>query len=129
MGGRWNSAGKPIIYAALSYAGAMLEVLVHTNIARIPPSHRCVIADVPEDVAYTRYSPDDLPVGWDLAESSVAQQIGDNWIQQKQTALLLVPSVVARMEFNVLINPAHQDASRIKVSEPMVVQWDERLFR
>lgn len=29
IGGRWNSPGRPPIYASLGYAGAMLELLVH----------------------------------------------------------------------------------------------------
>lgn len=27
LSGRWNSAGQPVIYASVTYAGAMLEVL------------------------------------------------------------------------------------------------------
>jgi RES domain-containing protein len=35
-GGRWNSAGKRVIYAAQTYAGALLEVLVHANLGIVP---------------------------------------------------------------------------------------------
>jgi RES domain-containing protein len=45
-----------------------------------------------------------------------------------RSAVLLVPSVVARVEFNALVNPAHPDAARIVVAEPRPVLWDERLF-
>ena len=128
MGGRWNKPGQPVIYAAMTYAGAMLEVLVHTNTGKIPPSHRCIIADVPEDVGVLRYTVDDLPEGWDSQESSVAQEIGDEWIRTGKVAILIVPSVVARIEFNALVNPAHSDAARIVLSKPMEVQWDSRLF-
>jgi RES domain-containing protein len=31
VGGRWNSPGRPLIYAAETFAGALLEVLVHSN--------------------------------------------------------------------------------------------------
>lgn len=43
--------------------------------------------------------------------------------------MLVVPSVVARAEWNVLVNPLHADAGRIVVGGPEPVQWDERLFR
>jgi len=39
FGGRWNSPGRRVIYAAETYAGAMLEILAHANIGRIPRSH------------------------------------------------------------------------------------------
>ncbi len=37
-GGRWNSPGKRIIYAAQTYAGALLEALVHLNFDEVPDS-------------------------------------------------------------------------------------------
>ena len=128
MGGRWNKPGQTVIYTALSYAGAMLEILVHTNNGKVPPSHRCVIAQVPKDIKVTRYSAEELPEGWDRQESSVAQGIGDQWFSEGKTAILIVPSVVARLEFNALVNPAHKDASRLIVSEEKAVLWDTRLF-
>ena len=39
LGGRWNSPGRRVIYASLTFAGAMLEVLVHTNTGRVPSHH------------------------------------------------------------------------------------------
>jgi RES domain-containing protein len=39
FGGRWNSPGRRVIYAAQTYAGAMLEVLVNANIGRMPRQH------------------------------------------------------------------------------------------
>jgi RES domain-containing protein len=112
----------------MTYAGAMLEVLAHTNTGKVPPSHRCVTADVPDHLAVTRYELAQLPAGWDAQDSESARSLGDDWLQECATALLVVPSVVARMEFNVLVNPAHPDASRIKASPPEAVLWDSRLF-
>jgi len=43
--------------------------------------------------------------------------------------VLLVPSIVARKERNVLINPVHPDANGFSVTDPEQVVWDERLFR
>ena len=44
-----------------------------------------------------------------------------------RSAILIVPSVVARMERNVLINPAHVDAARIRPGLEVPVTWDARL--
>jgi hypothetical protein len=43
--------------------------------------------------------------------------------------LLLVPSVVARMGRNVLINPEHAEFPRVTHSLHQPVWWDRRLFR
>jgi len=42
--------------------------------------------------------------------------------------VLVVPSVVARREGNVLINPRHPDFSGIVAGTPEQVVWDARLF-
>ena len=54
--------------------------------------------------------------------------LGDAWIREPRTAVLVVPSVVARREGNVLINPSHPDFAHIAASAPEAVVWDERLF-
>ncbi len=55
VGGRWNSPGRPVIYASLSYACAMLEILVHANIGRIPATQAYVVAEVPDNVFIERH--------------------------------------------------------------------------
>ncbi len=49
-GGCWNSVGQRVIYAAESYAGAMLEVLVHANLSVPPRNHRVVRITIPAQV-------------------------------------------------------------------------------
>jgi RES domain-containing protein len=54
---------------------------------------------------------------------------GRRWHQEQRSALLYVPSVVARFEWNILLNPAHPEFLKI---EPDVrhqsVWWDTRLY-
>ncbi len=129
VGGRFNSPGRPVIYGALTFAGAMLEVLVHARIGKLPRRHVCVVANVPEDVVIERAGPEELPQGWDAPDDpAAARSFGDRWISDVRTPVLLVPSVVARVEWNALVNPAHPDFHRITVSAPEPVRWDARLF-
>ncbi|RQT28549.1 RES family NAD+ phosphorylase [Burkholderia contaminans] len=128
VGGRFNSPGRPVIYAALAFAGAMLEVLVHARIGKVPKTHGWVETTVPDDVRVERHTAETLPDGWGSAAPHPAGQFGDAWLTESRTAIVIVPSVVARAEFNVLVNPAHPDASQIVVAEPQPVVWDERLF-
>ncbi|KIG11260.1 RES domain protein [Burkholderia sp. MR1] len=128
VGGRFNSPGRPVIYGALNFAGAMLEVLVHARIGKVPKHHVWVEAQVPEDVPIEWVSVDDLPAGWDAPDAQVARRFGDQWIEEGRSAILVVPSVVARAECNAVVNPAHPDAARLVVSAPQPVVWDQRLF-
>jgi RES domain-containing protein len=132
VGGRWNSQGRPVIYGSLSYACAMLEILVHANIGRIPDTQRFVVAEIPTEgangIAVERHDASTLPAEWNANGSPSARLFGDQWLQQARTAVLLVPSVIATLEWNALVNPLHPDAAKIKVSESQRVVWDQRLF-
>lgn len=129
VGGRWNDAGHPVIYASLSYAGAMLEILVHARIGKLPVTHEYVSAEIPDDVSVETLGAADFSHHWDAPEFGLAPQYGNRWLKERRSAVLLVPSVVAREEWNVLVNPIHPHAQRIVVSEPKSVVWDTRLFR
>jgi len=128
VGGRWNSPGVGVIYASSTYAGAMLECLAHAGIGRVPRTHVAVEIAIAEAVAVERTDDTSLPAGWDHADLRVARGFGDAWIRERRSAVLVVPSVVARREGNVLINPKHRDFSDIVARTPEPVVWDARLF-
>jgi RES domain-containing protein len=128
FGGRWNSVGRPVIYGSLTYACAMLEILAHAGIGRVPRAHRCVMTDVPDGVSVERRGADALPDGWDAEDSVSARAFGDRWLDERRSAILVVPSVIARLDWNALVNPRHPDAARLRPSSPEAVVWDRRLF-
>ncbi|PPD43818.1 MAG: hypothetical protein CTY16_12855 [Methylobacter sp.] len=128
VGGRWNSPGKPVIYGSLSYSCAMLEILAHANIGRIPSTHRFIIAQVPESVAVETLDAATLPTGWDTEDTADSRVFGDQWLTENRSAILIVPSVVARLDSNALVNPFHPDSRQLLVSSPEQVIWDKRLF-
>ena len=127
-GGRWNSIGQRVIYAAESYAGAMLEILVHANLAVPPKHHQVVRIAIPDSVAIETLSPSALP-GWDVEDVTTARAFGDEWLREGRTAVLRVPSVVTEgREYNILINRTHSAARLIEASAPEAVRWGTRLF-
>lgn len=129
IGGRWNSPGKPVIYGSLSYSCAMLEILAHANIGRIPQTHQYVIAEVPKDVSVEILQEDMLPESWDSENSASARVVGDQWLLEVRSAVLIIPSVIAKLDRNALVNPLHPNAKKLIVSEPQKVIWDKRLFQ
>jgi RES domain-containing protein len=127
-GGRWNSLGKSVIYAAETYAGALLEVLVHANLAVVPKNHGVVTITIPDDLAFETVEATDM-AGWAAENLVVSRQFGDRWMVEQRSAILIVPSVVLQgRERNILINTNHRDFPRITASEAEPVIWDVRLF-
>src|ERR1035441_10765404 len=74
-GGRWNSAGHSVIYAAETYAGAILELLVHANLNRLPHTHAVLTIEIPEDLAVERLAAPALP-GWKSPHRAVSRALG-----------------------------------------------------
>lgn len=124
--GRWHRRGQPIIYAAEHYSTAMLEKLVHYS-GSLPPGQHFIVISIPAGVSYEVVTVHSLP-GWERADQRAARAFGARWIDDVRSAVLLVPSVVARLEQNVLINPAHADAARITAGVEQPIWWDSRLF-
>jgi RES domain-containing protein len=126
-GSRWNSPGRRVIYAAETLAGAMLEMLVHTRIGKIPRTHRWIEITIPDAISWEHVMPDELP-GWNT-DSPVTREFGDRWHREQRSLVLLVPSVVLfGYGFNVLINQDHPEFPMVQSSEPREVVWDSRLF-
>lgn len=74
-------------------------------------------------------TPDSLP-DWRQPNGNPARQFGMGWYRDKRSAVLIVPSVVAPLETNVVINATHPEFARIRgdgLEKP--VAWDDRLFR
>jgi RES domain-containing protein len=127
-GGRWNRPGTPAIYAATSYASAVLEILVHVNIGRVPAGFRYVSIDIPDDASVDRLDPGEVP-GWDTTPPFAAREAGDEWLRRGAGLVLLVPSAVTGgLDSNTLNNPLHRDYARIVVSEERPALWDPRLM-
>lgn len=126
-GGRWNSPGSRVMYASLSQAGAMLEILASANIGRFPRTHVLVQITIPKGVPFDEVVATDVP-GWNSADMRASRRYGDTWIHSGRSAFLIVPSVVAPKDRNVVIHLDHPDTKKTASSAPERVQWDERLL-
>ena len=128
-GGRWNSAGARVIYDAETYAGALLEILAHSNLSQPPKNHRVVRIEIPAGVKVETVA-QDLVVGWDAQDAGASRTYGDEWIRSKRTAVLRVPSVITQgREYNLVLNTAHPDFKMLTSGVPEIVHWDSRLFQ
>ena len=115
-----------MIYTSEHYSTAMLEKLVHGS-GVLPPNQHYIEATIPNGVTYEVLNTGALPE-WYLQSGATSKPYGDTWQQSKRSLLLIVPSVVARLEKNILINPEHPEFARITCSIHYPCWWDTRLF-
>ncbi len=128
VGGRWNSAGRELLYAADSIASAVLEVLVHLE-GWIPEGQYVAVElQIDDDIGLTRLAPAELPTGWDEIPPVASVGFGDTWLDRAEAVGLVVPSVVVRGHSNILLNPAHADFARIVVVDQQPFVFDRRLL-
>ena len=123
--GRWNERGQPVIYASEHYSTALLETLARTG--EMPRNQHYVEIEIPAGVTYEVVTKDSLH-GWCDIDGAAARAFGAAWYAERRSAILIVPSVVARVERNVLIHPQHDEARKIRVGLETPVYWDSRLF-
>lgn len=128
FGGRWNCKGESVVYTAQSRSLALLEMLVQDEPLRA--NYLLIPAEIPGDIPRLEISFSQLPENWRTLEGRQAlQQIGSQWLRDATFCILDVPSAIIPAERNLLLNPAHQDFARIKISQPERLESDLRLMR
>ncbi len=130
-GGRWNRAGKPVVYTSTSIALACLETVVHLNVGGLPLNRVLVRVDVPDVVWARRHSlpVTGLPDAWNaLPVRSASAHAGNLWLDGLASSLLMAPSVIVPEEFNVLLNPRHADALKLRALAVRPWTYDARLL-
>ena len=124
--GRWHEAGASVIYASQHYSTAMLEKLVHYD-GEMPPNQHFLEITIPAGTSYEVANADLIPGCADPA-GETTRRFGRDWYREARSAILIVPSVVARMERNIVFNAGHPDVSQTKIGLETPIWWDERLF-
>ena len=71
-----------------------------------------------------------LPDDWtQVPPSSVSRERGDTWAGTRNALLLRVPAVLVPEEEHVLLNPAHDAMTRVRVVTRRAFAFDERLLK
>jgi len=128
-GGRWNNRGVRVVYASTSLALAAIETFVNLEPNLQPKDLVSIEGDIPDALQIARVDPKTLPGNWRETRDESLRRVGDDWIRAGRTAALLVPSAAIHGEWNVLLNPAQSDFSKIKFREPEPFEFDVRMFR
>ena len=130
-GYRWNSLNTYLVYTAESRALATLEVSVHLDFSEDLPTDRFYVEiEIPDDIEILELSIEQLPENWDSKPPILETQfIGDDFVSQKNAAVLKVPSAIVAPEFNYIINPNHPDSAKIKVISTQRLLFDNRFIQ
>ena len=131
-GGRWNRPGVPALYFAESPSVAMLEMANYLPSPRlIPPTYRLGIYRIAEDAPLIRWSPENLPSGWNaFPYPRWTQEEGSRWLIHGEESLLAVPSVAVPggLENIVLASPARIAATSIRLIQALGDIYERRAF-
>jgi RES domain-containing protein len=127
--GRWHTKGNPIVYTSSSASLAALEMLVHVDPLTAPSDLRLLAIEIPDDLPTTVLDPIMLLRDWSSVPAPASlQTLGVSWLTSGGSAVLSVPSAVITVERNLLLNPRHPEAQRIRIISTEAFTFDTRLL-
>jgi RES domain-containing protein len=116
----------PVVYLAESPAGALLESCVHTSANDIPPHYILLGIEVNRGVLQEDVDAGRLPTDW-INRLDVTRKIGTTWLREQRSCLLRIPSALVPATFNVMLNPLHRDAARLRIVSTVKYPFDPRI--
>jgi RES domain-containing protein len=130
VSGRWHHQGIPVIYVSESIALSVLEKFVHLG---FDASHIRFVyykIEIPDSVPIEKLKSADLPDDWTAEPPrNSTKEVGSTWAKKADTVVLRVPSVLVPISWNYLLNPAHRDFKKIRISDPMPFVFDARMWK
>ncbi|CAN7508180.1 RES family NAD+ phosphorylase [Rhizobium sp. LjRoot254] len=123
--GRWHKQGIPVVYCSDHPATALLEIIVHIDPEEMASTYQVLKIFCPDDLpTYIANEPKNK-----LDSSDFTRALGSMVLGGGQYCLLDVPSIVMPLARNILINPDHPAADRIRIEEKHLLPFDQRLFK
>jgi RES domain-containing protein len=127
-GGRWNEAGVAALYTSEHRSLAALEVLVHLNGIEPSAVYKFLSYEI-DDFMIESLPVGDLPAGWRQEPPALRTAgYGSQWVKERRSFALAVPSAVVPEERNIILNPDHPDRRKIRLARPAEFAFDPRLF-
>ena len=108
---------------------AAVETFVNLEPNLQPKDLASIEGDVPNGLQVGRLEVKDLPPSWHHSRDERLRRFGDGRVRSTRTVALLVPSAAVPGEWNILLNPIHQEFSKVKFQVPKRFEFDARMFR
>lgn len=120
--GRWNHKGQPIIYCADHPSTAMLEILVNSNLRRLPQTFQLAEIKIPVSSIESHVFKNEK---W-ATDVNMTRDLWQDFCTKNKYAVLKVPSVVMPVTSNFLINPEKVKETGIEIINLSRHAFDER---
>lgn len=131
-GGRWNHPGTPVVYASETLSLAALELFIHFSRKDMAISRTLVAIPIliPDSLVAFEVSANELKDGWRSSPPpDSTRDLGSQWARNGASPLLSVPSAIIPEERNLVMNPRHEDFSKISLGEPHPFTLDNRIWK
>ena len=101
---------------------------MHRNKKGLLGQFRLLKIDIPKRVSIKNINLDSLPKEWsDEINFKICQEIATQWLENSESCVMSVPSVIIPLENNYLINPQHPDFRFIKLVSVEEFTFDNRI--
>lgn len=126
--GRWHTRGRRVVYLADHPASALLEMIVRLEPDVVPDTYTLLCVSLPDILETSEIELDELPADW-RERPALTRQLGDQWLDASETALISVPSAIVPSAHHYLMNPAHAASAYARVLDVIRAPFDPRLMR
>jgi RES domain-containing protein len=130
-GGRWNPAGRPVIYTSDSASLAMLETVAFYPVSGAPPDLVLVVIEISDSVTIEKPDIGVLPTDWNARpQKPSTSNFGLTWLDTSKASCLRVPSVITPEGYgwNYILNPLHPElAGKMRITESIRWEIDPRI--
>lgn len=126
-GGRWNQPGFAGLYTSGHISLCVLEMLVNITLPESQLRYHLLQVDIPDAAEPVAVSLKKLKKDWET-DADYTRFIGTEFLKNKQSLVLKVPSAVIPEEYNYLVNPLHPDFKKVTIAKSFPFKFDKRLF-
>ncbi len=118
-----------MVYCSSSLALAAIELFVHLEPNLQPDDLVSIAAELPEGEPARRLELTESPHDWWTDDFEPLRALSYEWIRNKTSLALQVPSAPLHSEWNVLLNPLHSRMHELRIEPAQQFIFDARMFR
>jgi RES domain-containing protein len=126
--GRWNSAGKKVLYCSESIPLAFMESMVRRQGVGFNDDFQIVHIEIPDSAVIKTIALKQLEKNWDDPHDySKCQPLADKWYDDLESLVLKVPSATLSVCDNYVLNSLHADFGKVKLLMVTPLMPDARI--